>query len=428
MKTMTPLQPRQLMLTAIAPLAAAILMALPASSMAGVELVVNFAPPPIPVYEQPAMPGDGYIWTPGYWAYSDDDYYWVPGTWIRPPRIGVLWTPGYWAYDGGRFAFRDGYWGEHIGFYGGVNYGYGYGGRGYEGGYWNRGAFYYNRNVNAMGTIRVRNVYERNVVNNITINRISYNGGPGGVNIVINNDERRAEHDRHELAVADQQHNRELASQNRELRAKANHGAPPIAATSKPGVFEGPGVARAKAAAAADQAADKPRADAAASAGQDTAKSRDEAQAKANASNRNDAKPRDAAHAKFDTPAASGRDAPKARDEATVKTDAPASKAIEHKPRDAQDKVEPRTARVPNAHRRAQPAPVANQQPRPQGARPMPADRPNRADNAHRADAPRNAARPDRPMRPDRPAAQPPRAPRPDKAPASGREDGKKQQ
>ena len=35
-------------------------------------------PPPLPDYEQPQAPGDGYMWTPGYWAYGQDGYYWVP--------------------------------------------------------------------------------------------------------------------------------------------------------------------------------------------------------------------------------------------------------------------------------------------------------------------------------------------------------------
>jgi hypothetical protein len=54
-----------------------------------VGIGVTFAPPPLPVYEQPLCPGEGYIWTPGYWAYSDDfdDYYWVPGTWVQAPEV-----------------------------------------------------------------------------------------------------------------------------------------------------------------------------------------------------------------------------------------------------------------------------------------------------------------------------------------------------
>jgi hypothetical protein len=55
-------------------------------------------------------------------------YYWVPGTWILPPEAGLLWTPGYWESEEGVYVFHVGYWGPHIGFYGGVNYGFGYDG------------------------------------------------------------------------------------------------------------------------------------------------------------------------------------------------------------------------------------------------------------------------------------------------------------
>jgi len=261
MKTFNPIKLRstlrpRLLGALAAPIAAAILMAFPTPSFAGIELSVNIAPPPIPVYVQPPLPGEGYIWTPGYWAYDqdDNDYYWVPGTWVRPPTVGYLWTPGYWGYEGGRYAFRSGYWGPHIGFYGGINYGYGYGGRGYEGGYWNHGAFYYNRNVNTFGEFRVRNVYERPVVY-VTINRVSFNGGAGGIELRASREEERAERERHIDRVQDQQRQVEMARQNRELRASVNHGAPTIAATPKAGVFAGPGVVRAREATAEERAA-----------------------------------------------------------------------------------------------------------------------------------------------------------------------------
>src|SRR6185437_9855081 len=95
-----------------------------------VEVQASEAPPPLPDYAQPPCPQDGYIWTPGYWGWGGGGYYWVPGTWVQPPSVGVLWTPGYWAFGGGVYAFHAGYWGPQVGFYGGVNYGYGYGGRG----------------------------------------------------------------------------------------------------------------------------------------------------------------------------------------------------------------------------------------------------------------------------------------------------------
>src|ERR1700726_4025946 len=110
-----------------------------------VGISVQIGPPALPVYEQPICPGAGYLWTPGYWAYGDDGYYWVPGTWVVAPTVGFLWTPGYWGWGGGGYFWHAGYWGPHVGFYGGVNYGFGYVGVGYLGGGWEGGHFAYNR-------------------------------------------------------------------------------------------------------------------------------------------------------------------------------------------------------------------------------------------------------------------------------------------
>src|ERR1700677_1407043 len=112
---------------------------------------ISIAPPPIPVYVQPPIPEPGYMWTPGYWAY-ENNYYWVPGTWVEPPSVGVLWTPPYWGFIGGVYGFNARYWGPHVGFYGGINYGFGYGGFGYGGGRWDGGNFSYNRSVNNFGS------------------------------------------------------------------------------------------------------------------------------------------------------------------------------------------------------------------------------------------------------------------------------------
>jgi hypothetical protein len=71
---------------------------LPAHAQVPVAISVDFAPPPMPVYDQSPIRGAGYIWEPGYWAWSPDvGWYWVPGTWVLPPAVGLLWTPGYWA-------------------------------------------------------------------------------------------------------------------------------------------------------------------------------------------------------------------------------------------------------------------------------------------------------------------------------------------
>ena len=76
-----------------------VVLIISSASFGQVRISVSFGPPALPIYEQPLCPGDGYIWTPGYWAWSDDDgdYYWVPGTWVLAPEIGFLWTPPYWA-------------------------------------------------------------------------------------------------------------------------------------------------------------------------------------------------------------------------------------------------------------------------------------------------------------------------------------------
>ncbi|MEI9979038.1 MAG: colicin transporter [Edaphobacter sp.] len=106
---------------------------------------VEQAPPPIPDYEQPPAPGDGYIWTPGYWAWTGDGYEWVHGAWVAAPYVGALWTPGYWGYGGYGYFWNAGYWGPYVGYYGGINYGFGYFGIGFYGGYWGGGRFWYNR-------------------------------------------------------------------------------------------------------------------------------------------------------------------------------------------------------------------------------------------------------------------------------------------
>jgi len=94
------------------------LLAIPVQSRAqvAVGISVQIGPPELPIYEQPLCPGEGYIWTPGYWAWDGDGYYWVPGTWVLVPEVGFFWTPGYWAWDGSGFIFYEGYWGPVVGF------------------------------------------------------------------------------------------------------------------------------------------------------------------------------------------------------------------------------------------------------------------------------------------------------------------------
>ena len=227
---------------------AAMLAAAPlVRAQVAVGISVGFAPPELPVYEQPICPGDGYIWTPGYWAWDPDfdDYYWVPGTWVLAPEPGYLWTPAYWGWNGSAFVFYSGYWGPRVGFYGGIDYGFGYFGHGYEGGRWEGGHFYYNRSVNNVNVTEIHNVYNTTVVNR-NENRVSFNGGNGGVNVRPTADEQAVARERHIGAVGAQQQQVNAAKADRSLRASENHGRPPVAATSRAGAFSGSGVAAAR--------------------------------------------------------------------------------------------------------------------------------------------------------------------------------------
>jgi hypothetical protein len=227
---------------------AMVLLAISAASSAqvGIALSIRIAPPELPVYEQPICPEDGYIWTPGYWAYGDDDYYWVPGTWVMAPEVGYLWTPGYWGDDNGAYFFHEGYWGPQVGFYGGINYGYGYSGRGYDGGRWDNGHFFYNQSVSHVDVSVNRNVYNTRVENRSDGNRASFNGGNGGVNARATSQEDAAGRERHVAPVGAQNEHAQSARANPELRSSSNHGKPPIAATSKPGAFKDSGAVAAK--------------------------------------------------------------------------------------------------------------------------------------------------------------------------------------
>ena len=213
-----------------------------------VGIAVNIEPPELPVYEQPVCPGDDYIWTPGYWAWDADadDYYWVPGTWVLAPEPGFFWTPGYWGWRDTGYFWNAGYWGPVVGFYGGIDYGFGYWGHGYDGGRWDRGHFFYNTAVSRVNVTIIHNTYvDRTVVVNRTENRVSFNGGRGGIDARPTREEEAAGRERHVGPVEAQTRNIDAARSNREFRASVNHGMPAVAATARAGEFKGNGVVRA---------------------------------------------------------------------------------------------------------------------------------------------------------------------------------------
>ena len=210
-------------------------LAIPAVVLGQIGVSIAIGPPPLPAYEQPVCPGDGYMWTPGYWAYDDSvsDYYWVDGAWVMAPEEGLLWTPGYWGWNNGGFFFNNGYWGPEVGFYGGINYGFGYFGEGYGGGRWDSGHFFYNRSVNNVDSARNHNVYNTTIENH-NDNRVSFNGGSGGIAVRATSQQEAAARQKHLPAVTTQTEHAQAARANPASRAMVNHGQPSIAATALP--------------------------------------------------------------------------------------------------------------------------------------------------------------------------------------------------
>lgn len=213
----------------------------PSSAAVSIGISVGFAPPPLPVYDQPVIPGPGYVWMPGYWAYGPDGYYWVPGTWVLPPGIGLYWTPPYWGWNGAVYAFHPGYWGPSVGFYGNINYGFGYFGSGYVGGYWDRGRFFYNRDYNNFGNRRMPHVYSRPVQRPPDY-RVPFHGGVGGMPGQPSAKDQAAARARHWQPTRPQVQHFDSARKIPALRSTTNQGQPPFAVTPRAGRFNETGV------------------------------------------------------------------------------------------------------------------------------------------------------------------------------------------
>jgi WXXGXW repeat (2 copies) len=215
-----------------------LLSLVPVSSYAGVFISVGFAPPVLPVYEQPPCPEPGLMWTPGYWAYGEDGYYWVPGAWVPAPYEGALWTPGYWGWSSGLYVWHGGYWGPHVGYYGGVNYGFGYMGVGFAGGMWRGHDFVYNTAVVHVNERFVHTTYvDRTIVEHNTIvndRHVAFSGGPGGIRHDPAPEERMAMNEHHLAPTSFQSQHMNGAMHDHNSYFKANGGHPQNLAVARP--------------------------------------------------------------------------------------------------------------------------------------------------------------------------------------------------
>ncbi|HXX27288.1 MAG TPA: hypothetical protein VEI99_02425 [Terriglobales bacterium] len=394
-------------------LTAVLIVACSAVGSAQVFLSVNFGPPALPVYPQPVCPSEGYIWTPGYWAWGPYGYYWVPGTWVPAPQPSLLWTPGYWAYGGGLYYWHPGYWGPVVGFYGGIPYGYGYTGAGYYGGYWRENHFYYNQTVNNVNVTNVHNVYNTTVINNSTnVTRASYNGGPGGIVAHPTPEQEAAAQQRHVEPTPLQIQHENAAKENPQLRASVNEGRPSIAATARPADFSEHGVVAATQVGAPYRAPEN-RATSAIDAARPGNNARPEAEGSNAASPRNYV-PR--------PPSSAGRDSeprPEAAPSAEgTSREAGAPRSIPRPPSSYQSGSSSRVGTMPDAA-----TPHPDKTPREENVpRPGNAPRPEPSQPRETSTHPENASRPSSGSRPQsgspsQPAAQHEAAPHPQAAP-----------
>jgi hypothetical protein len=143
--------------------------------------------------------------------------------------------------------FHPGYWGDHVGYYGGVNYGFGYMGIGFVGGMWRGHDFVYNTAVVHVNERFVHTTYiDRTIVERNTIvndRHVAFSGGPGGIHHDPRPEERFAERDRHIEATQFQHSHESSAMGDRSLYFKNNGGRPANAAVERPmgGGYQGHG-------------------------------------------------------------------------------------------------------------------------------------------------------------------------------------------
>ncbi len=201
-----------------------------------VNLLLYSGPPQLPQYDQPPAYQQNLIWQPGYWSWGSGGYFWVPGTWVTPPQPNLYWTPGYWGYNNGGYRWNPGYWGQSVGYYGDVNYGNGYYGSGYSGGRWRGNNFQYNTSVTNVNRGDVRYTYADSVplASRNRGNRVSYNGGRGGISAQPTQQQVAIGRQHHYAMTSAQTQHVVVAAQNRNFLASVNHGRPAIVSVPKP--------------------------------------------------------------------------------------------------------------------------------------------------------------------------------------------------
>lgn len=79
-----------------------------APASAQVSFNISIAPPELR-YEAVPVIAPGYVWAPGYWAWSGDRHIWVRGRTIVQ-RVGYRWEPDRWEQRDRAYYRQPGRW------------------------------------------------------------------------------------------------------------------------------------------------------------------------------------------------------------------------------------------------------------------------------------------------------------------------------
>ena len=87
-----------------------LLIMVPAAN-AATRVYVQIGPPaPMVVAPVPPPAPTGYVWQPGYHAWSGAAYVWTPGVWVRPPHPHAVWVSPHWKHERRGWYMVSGHW------------------------------------------------------------------------------------------------------------------------------------------------------------------------------------------------------------------------------------------------------------------------------------------------------------------------------
>jgi len=99
---------KKVLLSAMIAVVAIGAVATPPTSVAAVREIFVDRAPPAPREERIPAARRGYVWSPGYWNWSNNRHGWVKGSWVRE-RQGYAYAPHRWVETNGRWNLERGH-------------------------------------------------------------------------------------------------------------------------------------------------------------------------------------------------------------------------------------------------------------------------------------------------------------------------------